>query len=470
MRACAYKVHCPQFGVMKSSNHIRIICVSQGPELPRRIESVLAPEKPHVVFEPSMDRVLERFEKETFDVLVISSAAFKAGHINGGELIEVITAKSPQTQILFIADDREIRAAMTALKAGSFQYAKLPVADEELRLLIKTAVDQRTQYGPNLLLRKERRRMKFQELIGRSPAMQAVYRQIRQAAATDVPVLITGETGTGKDLAAQAIYRTGDRAKAPYLPINLGALPRELVASELFGHEKGSFTGAAEKRQGIFERAHGGTVFLDEISSIDEKVQVSLLRLIEQKRFHRLGGRQSLSTDARIIAATNDDLVEAAGKGVFREDLFYRLDVFHIVMPPLRERQGDLPLLIDAFLKRYNDVSQKEIRGIAPECVTILENYEWPGNVRELKNVIQRAVLVCTDNVIAPDHLPPRLLPEQSTVPTVSFELGTSLAEMEREMIVQALSFTGNNRKRAAELLGISRRALYNKLEKHKIK
>jgi DNA-binding NtrC family response regulator len=451
----------------KEIDHTRIICVTRGVELPERIKSALGQREVEVAFEPNMDRVLERFEGEQFDVLVISSAAFKAGRIDGGELIEVITAKSPQTQILFVADRREIRAAMTALKAGSYHYAKLPVSDEELRLLIETALEQRPQYGPNLLLRAERRRTEFQQLIGRSSAMQAVFRQIRQAAATDVPVLITGETGTGKDLAAQAIFRTGARAKGVYIPINLGALPRELVGSELFGHEKGAFTGATEKREGIFERGNGGTVFLDEIGAVDEKVQVSLLRLIEQKRFHRLGGRRSLSTDVRIIAASNEDLSEAVRKGTFREDLFYRLDVFHIVMPPLRERRGDVALLIDVLLKRYNDAFQKEIRGIAPECVSIFQDYDWPGNVRELKNVIQRAVLVCSDAVLAPEHLPPRLLPEQVTSPTVSFKVGTPLAEVEREMIVQALAFAGNNRRQAAEILGISRRSLYSKLSKH---
>ena len=454
---------------MPKSRITRIICVSKGAELPRRIQAVVGP-KARVVFEPDMDRVLERFEREAFDILVLSSAVFRAGRIDGAELIEVVTAKSPRTQILFVADERAIRAAMTALKAGSYHYAKLPVSDEELRLLIETALDRRPAGGLNQLLRKERRRAGFQELLGRSPAMQNVYRQIRQAAATDVPVLITGETGTGKDLAAQAIYRTGSRSKRPYLPVNLGALPRELVASELFGHEKGSFTGAAQQREGIFERAHGGTVFLDEIGSVDEKVQVSLLRLIEQKRFQRLGGRQSLTSDVRLIAATNDDLAEAVRRGTFREDLFYRLDVFHIEMPPLRERQGDVPLLIDTFLKRYNDTFRKNIRGIAPECVSIFENYDWPGNVRELKNVIQRAVLVCTDAVLTPEHLPPRLLPDQTERPSVSFEIGTPLADIEREMIAQVLAFTNNNRKRAAEILGISRRTLYNKLARYDLR
>jgi len=453
-----------------TSDDIRIICVSKGGELPRRIRSVLGSDELTVISEPNMDRVLERFEEDLFDMLVITSAAFKGGRMDGEELIEVVTAKSSQTQILFIADDREIRRAMTALKAGSYQYAKAPVSDEELRLLIETALAQRPNYGPNLILKKELRRTAFEELIGRSAAMQTMYRQIRQAAATDVPVLITGETGTGKDLAAHAIFRTGSRAAAPYLPINLAALPPELVASELFGHEKGSFTGAAMKREGIFERGNTGTVFLDEIGSIDEKLQVSLLRLIEQKRFHRLGGQRSISTDVRIIAASNEDLEEAVSTGAFREDLFYRLDVFHLVMPPLRDRQGDIPLLIDAFLRRYNDAFQKDIRGIEPECIGVLETYSWPGNVRELKNVIQRAVLVCPDTVLSLDNLPPRLLPQSRQAPSIKINVGSTLHEIEREAIVRTLQMTGGNKSRAAEILDISRRALYNRLKRHDLR
>ena len=454
---------------MNKSQEFKVICVSKGTELQKRIQSVFLPAEVMVASEPSMDRVLERFEEEFFDVLLVSSAAFRGGHMDGEELIEVVTAKSPQTQIIFIADNRQIRRAMAALRAGSYHYAKAPVPDEELRLLIETAVEQRPHYGPNLLLKKEQKRTVFEELIGRSEAMQAVYRQIRQAAATDVPVLITGETGTGKDLAAQAIFRTGSRAGETYLPVNLAALPPELVASELFGHEKGAFTGAATRREGIFERGDGGTVFLDEIGSIDEKVQVSLLRLIEQKRFHRLGGRRSLTSDVRIIAASNEDLEEAVRTESFREDLFYRLDVFQIEMPPLRDRQGDIQLLIDAFLRRYNDAFQKDIRGIAPDCVSILDTYEWPGNVRELKNVVQRAVLVCPDSVLSCDHLPSRLLPDGRKSPAMTIAVGSTLEEIEREAIVRTLQLTAWNKSRAAEVLGISRRALYNRLKRHGI-
>lgn len=451
------------------SEPIKIIVVSRNAELVQRLKGLFPEEWIHVIRESNIDRVLERFEWESYDVLIITSVAFKAGEINGIELLEVIAAKSPTTQVLFLVESRDIQIAMSALKAGMYQYAKLPIGDEELRLLIKTAIEERSRYGTNLLLEADKRKVQFEKLIGRSPSMQSVYRQIRQAAATDIHVLLEGETGTGKDLAAQAIHQQSVRKEGPYIPVNLGATPAELVASELFGHEKGAFTGAAERRKGIFEQARNGTVFLDEIGTIEEKVQVSLLRLIEQKKFHRLGSRRSISSNVRLIAASNQDLADAVQRGRFREDLYYRLDVFRMVMPPLKERQGDVPLLIDEFLKRYNHRFQKNILGIGPECVSLLESYDWPGNVRELKNVIQRAVLVCTGEVILPQHLPPRFRPDRPVRPKVAFEIGTPLDEVEREMVIRALAATKNNRKRAAELLGISRRALYNKLRKHGI-
>ncbi len=417
-----------------------------------------------------MDHVLERFESESFDVLILTSSAFKGGEIDGVELLDVIAVNSPMTQVLFLVEGRDIRTAMLALKAGTYQYAKLPISDEELHLLIETAIEKRPLYGTNLLLESKKSEVKLEKLVGRSTPMKEVYRQIRQAAAASMPVLLLGETGTGKDLAAQAIHQQSERRNGPYIPVNLGALPSELVASELFGHEKGSFTGALERREGKFELARGGTVFLDEIATIDEKVQVSLLRLIEQKKFHRLGGKQAISTDAWLIAASNRNLADAVHQGTFREDLYYRLDVFRIVMPPLRERLGDIPLLVDEFLKRYNRSFQKNILGIAPECISLLESYSWPGNVRELKNVVQRAVLVCTGEVLLPEHLPSRFRPDRPVHPTVSFKIGTPLKEIEREMVIRALAVAQNNRKQAAELLGISRRALYNKLQKHSLK
>ncbi len=450
-------------------DNIKIIAVDKSFDLSNRLKSIFEVSNVEIFREPSLDRVLERFERESFDVLIVTTSAFKAGQVDGIELLEVIAYNSPMTQVLFLAETRDIRTAMSALKAGSYQYAMLPIPDEELRLLIETSIEKRPVYGANLLLESKKGEVGFEKLIGRSALMQNVYQQIRQAASTDIPVLLLGETGTGKDFAAQAIHQQSSRDKEPFVVVNLGALPTELVASELFGHEKGSFTGASQQHPGKFEQADKGDIFLDEIDSIDEKVQVGLLRLIEQKTFHRIGGRKAISSSARIIAATNQNLLESVQKGTFREDLYYRLDVLRIVMPLLRERGGDISLLIDEFLKRYNLDFQKNILGISPECIGLLETYDWPGNVRELKNVIQRAVLICNGEVLLPKHLPPRFRSERPSYPVVTFEIGTPLHQVEREMIVRALAASKNNRKRTADLLGISRRALYNKLAKHDI-
>jgi transcriptional regulator with PAS, ATPase and Fis domain len=301
--------------------------------------------------------------------------------------------------------------------------------------------------------------------------MQNVYQQIRQAASTDISILITGETGTGKDLAANSIHRLSSCSNGPYIPVNLGALPSELTTSELFGHEAGAFTGAKNQHIGVFEQGRNGTVFLDEIDAIDDKVQISLLRLIEQKKFKRLGGRTFHNTNARLITASNADLEELVKQGVFREDLFYRIDVFRIVIPPLRERLEDIPLLVENLVARYNQQFRKNVQHIAPETINNLSAYEWPGNIRELKNVIQRAILVNNEGELKPTHLPARFQKIEYTPDEIlSFKIGTTtLNTMEQELIHKVLSYTNNNRKRSAEILGISRRALYNKLKKYSI-
>ncbi|MBN1764926.1 MAG: sigma-54-dependent Fis family transcriptional regulator [Sedimentisphaerales bacterium] len=447
----------------------KIIAVDRKHDLARRLESLFLGKKAIITRESNLDRVLERFETQPFDVLILTNSVFGQGDLSGIELLELITNNSPSTQILFLVDSQNIRMAMDALRAGSYHYARLPISDEELLLLIETAISKRPVYGTNLLLKNQRSRVIFEKLIGRSDQMQYVFQQIRQAAATDIPVLLQGETGTGKDLAAQAIHEKSNRSKGPYIAVNLGALPTNLVASDLFGHERGSFTGATEKRQGKFEQAHSGTIFLDEIDTIDEKVEISLLRLIEHKRFHRIGGRKDIVSNARIITASNQNLARAVEEGRFREDLFYRLDVFCITLPPLRERLNDISLLIDEFLKRFNHIFRKTILGISPECMSLLEAYSWPGNVRELKNVIQRAVLVCPGEVLLPEHLPDRFKHAKRHRPVITFEIGTSLMDIEKEAVVRTLAANRNNRKKTAAMLGISRRALYNKLDKHKI-
>lgn len=453
---------------MSAAPH-KVIVVERSSELVERLRTIYMGSQVDAAWEPRLDRVLERFETDTYDVLLLTGASFHNNKRDAGDILEVIAAKCPVTQLLFLVEAHNIHLVGSALQAGTFLYTKLPVSDQELRLLVDTALEQRPQFGVNQLLKTPDLPAAYSTIMGNSGPMLEVYRQIEQAAATDMPVLLLGETGTGKDLVARAIHDQSGRRDAPYVPVNVGAMPVELVGSELFGHERGAFTGAVERRAGKFELGNSGTVFLDEIGTIDEKVQVSLLRLIEHRRFHRLGGRSEIACDVRLIAATNADLTELVEEGAFREDLFYRLDVFRIALPPLRERAGDIPLLIDSFLSRFNQSLQKNLQGIDPECTELLQQYDWPGNVRELKNVIQRAVLVCEEDTITRDHLPARFTQQEPQSPNLTFEIGTPLAEMERQAILVTLAATGNNRTRAARQLGISRRALYNRLRRYGI-
>jgi DNA-binding NtrC family response regulator len=303
-----------------------------------------------------------------------------------------------------------------------------------------------------------------------SLAMREVVDRILQAASTDVTVLITGETGTGKDLVAAAIHNKGKRKDFPYVPVNTGAMSPELIASELFGHERGAYTGAVAACPGFFEQADRGTIFLDEISTMDEKAQVSLLRVLETRRFRRVGGTRDIASDVRVIAATNEDLEEAVRQKRFRDDLYYRLDVVHIHLPALRQRPGAVTLLTDHYVSQFNGVYHKTVRAVSPETYRCLRQYPWPGNVRELKNVMQRAVVMSQGDELTPDLLPARIREASganSTAGAHPLRVGMTLEAVEKELIRMTLAFTKGNKKAASIILGISRRALYNKLKKY---
>lgn len=452
---------------------IKIIALSLDEEIRDRLQRILSYKEMSILWKKSIDQIKQKMESDTFDVFVLLSSACKNQMNYCMEILKHIISRSPSTQILFLVEPQDIEIGLQSLSLGVYQYAKMPISDTELRLLIETALERRPVVSAQLPDNYNIKRDRLGNLVGASVLMQRVYRQICQAAGSEVNILLLGETGTGKDLAAQTTHQLSNRSDAPFLPINLGAIPSDLVASELFGHEKGAFTGAVKQSKGIFEKAENGIVFLDEIEAIDEKVQISLLRLIEQKKLRRLGGRQVIQNRSRLIASSNENLQTLIDKGVFRKDLYYRLDVFRIIMPPLRENPEDIPLLTKEFIARYNRAYKKGITGIAPECIQAFQEYDWPGNARELKNVIQRAAIVCECDEIQLEHLPPRFRATKevkSAKPTITFEIGTSLAYVEREMILQALSASNNNRTQAAELLGISRRAIYNKLRKHNIK
>jgi DNA-binding NtrC family response regulator len=307
----------------------------------------------------------------------------------------------------------------------------------------------------------------FEGILGTSLAMREIVNLILKAAAVDVAVLITGETGTGKELVAAAIHKRSPRKEFPYVAVNTGAMAPELITTELFGHEKGSYTGAAGVHVGFFEQAHRGTIFLDEISTMDHKTQVALLRILETKSFRRVGGNKDIHVDVRVVAATNENLDEAVKEKKFREDLLYRLDILRIHLPPLRSRPGAVTFLTDHFISHFDEVFHKNIRSVSRETYRYLRVYPWPGNVRELKNVIQRAVLNAPDEELTPDLLPARIRePGEVEIQTDGIRLrpGMHLETAEKELIKVTLAFTKGNKKAAAELLGISRRSLYNKL------
>ena len=420
----------------------------------------------------TIDAILDKFAQTTYDVVLWDLQTVPDNARYSLEVLEVLAVDSPRTQVLVVTNHETIEVATDCLKAGAWHYMQAPVHPKELWALIDAAVVKQPTLGENKLLETQQLTYKFDNIVGSCDLMQIVYKRIQEAAAADVTVLITGETGTGKDLVAAAIHRHSLRQDKPYLAVNTGAMAPELIASELFGNEKGAFTGATTAKPGHFEQAHEGTIFLDEISTMDAKTQVSLLRLLETQAFRRLGGRKTIKVDVRLIAATNEDLGEVVARGTFREDLFYRFDVFRIGLPPLRERQGDILLMAREFIAQFNVTYNKTVEEIDPETAHVLERYPWPGNVRELKNAIQRAVLIARGRVLTTDLLPDRIrgcdgVPSAVLLPP--FQPGMTLSAVEREHIANTLALTGGNKKRTAEVLGISRRALYNKLERYQL-
>lgn len=450
-----------------SKKRINLLVIAHDIILIRQLKRICSENKFAIMSAQTIGHGFEKFEDHEIDILILTGSVARFGRIRGMSFLDIISEKSAKTQILFLVSSKEMSLVFSALKRRSYPYAKLPISDGELQMLIDAALIHQPQYTPNLLLKSEARKTTFEKMVGGSENMVDIYRQIRQAASTNMPVLLTGETGTGKDLVARAIHQLSPRTNKVFYPIHLGAQPPELVAGELFGYEKGAFTGATRSHRGVFEKAEGGTIFLDEIGTIDEKVQISLLRLLETRKLERIGGNRTISTNVRIIAATNENLSEAVDQDRFREDLFFRLDIFQIAMPPVRERGGDVVLLVNHFLKQFSDDYQRDIVGISPECISRLESYDWPGNVREIKNVIHRAVLNSTGTILLPEHLPERLQEEHKQRPEIKLPIGCTLKEAERTIILRTLNWTQNNRQRTASILGISRRTLYNKLEKY---
>ena len=420
---------------------------------------------------PFVAGALEKIKTQGYDVLIWDAVASKTEQSKGLELLDLLAKDSNKTYIIVVADPEGGPFPLDRLRAYGHRTLTRPVNQAEVCALVSQAVHQQALRNggihPEMPVPLE-----FEGMLGVSLPMQEVFQRILEAASEDISVLITGETGTGKDMVASAIHKKSRRRNGPYIVVNTGAISSELIATELFGHEKGAYTGAVESTKGRFEEAHGGTLFLDEISTINEKAQVSLLRVLETKTFRRVGGEKDLCANVRVIAATNENLEAAVQQKRFREDLFYRLDVFHIHVPALRERPGGVSLLTNHFVPHFNAVYKKQVRAVAPEAWQCLRSYSWPGNVRELKNVIQRAVLMAKGEELTADLLPLRIraaAEANAAVQHFPIHAGMTLDAVEKEYMLMTLAATQGNKKETAQKLGISRRALYDKLKKHRL-
>jgi DNA-binding NtrC family response regulator len=393
--------------------------------------------------------------------------------MDGLELLRALYSQGADVTTLLLTAQGTVETAVEAMKEGAYDYLTKPVDLQRLKILLDKIVERmETLREVKALRRQLREHGTFGTMIGNSPEMRKIYSVVEQASPTGASVLITGESGTGKELVAQTIHQLSPRTSHPFVAINCAAIPETLLESEIFGHEKGAFTGAADRRQGCFELADRGTLFLDEIGEMTPATQVKLLRVLQERTFRRLGGRTEQSVDVRVIAATNVDPLQAVQQGKLREDLFYRLNVFSFRLPPLRERKEDLPLLIQAFITEFNQRNQKNIAGVDHQAMRLLEHYMWPGNVRELRNVIERATILAPGPFIEPKHLPPVLNDERPAQhqPQVALAPGTTVEEAERRLILMTLEHTRDNKTRAAEILGISLKTLHNKLNKLRLR
>jgi two-component system response regulator AtoC len=410
---------------------------------------------------------LEQLEKHEFDVAIIQ-VNIPGGNVH--DLLQRIKKKNPGTAVIVDAELESIQEGVQAIQEGAFSILQKPFSIPELNFQIKRALDRQTHRSePGTLADRYRNIYQPYNFIGESEEIKKIFHIVNRVAATDSSVIILGETGTGKELVAGAIHYNSPRSDGPFVRVNCAALPEQLLESELFGHERGAFTGADRQRIGRFEHADGGTIFLDEIADMSQYTQAKVLRVIQEKEFERLGSNETVKTDVRIISATNRDLMQRMQQGLFREDLYYRLNVVSIRLPPLRERNGDIALLIHFFLKKFAGQMNKKIRGVESTAMRKLTRYHWPGNIRELENAMERAVLLAEGEMVTTEDLNLFFSDESAHGAEETVKLpggGIRLEDAERELILQALQRSSWVQKDAAELLGISSRALNYKIKR----
>src|SRR5574341_64711 len=440
----------------------RVLVVDDEEIVRESLTDWLAEEGCAVEAVPDGASALRRVGEEAWAVLLVD---LKMPGIDGLQVLAEARKLQPDATVVIMTAYASVDTAVQAMKLGAYDYLVKPFEPEELSHMVRKILDQQALRRENIALRKAlKQQYRFHDLVSKSPRMQAVFEVARSAAASHSTVLLLGESGTGKELLARAIHAESPRAEGPFVVVSCAALTETLLEGELFGHEKGAFTGATATRRGKVELAHGGTLLLDEIGDISPKLQLDLLRLLEQHEFRRVGGTEVIRVDARVIAATNRDLRQAVADGRFREDLFYRLDVIPILLPPLRERTEDIPLLVDHFLEQLRAETGKPVEGVTREALGALMARPWPGNVRELRNVLERGVVLAQGPYITADDL------ELLDTPAPPGEEPISLREAERRHIETVLARCGGNVTRAARALGIDRVTLHRKIEKYGIR
>jgi DNA-binding NtrC family response regulator len=428
------------------------------------LEHILSKEGYEVTSVDSGINALKKLATTEFD-LVLTDLRMK--QVDGMEVLAKTKEQYPDTEVIMLTAYATVATAIEAMQKGAYHYIPKPYKIDEVRMIVKRALEKKRLKDELQVLKQDyHRRVGVPFIIGKSRKMQELIEMVNQIAPTDCNVLIFGETGTGKELIARAIHYQSDRAEERFLAFNCGAFTEELLTNELFGHEKDAFTGATSTKIGLLEAAHKGTVFLDEIGDMPASMQVKLLRVIEERSLLRVGGTQPVSVDIRIVAATNKELNKEVGAGRFRKDLFYRLNVVSLHLPPLAERRDDVPLLAHHFLERYAEAQDKTIEGFSDEAVDILTHYQYPGNIRELENIVERAVALCNDSVIYPKHLPQELEHYSFKVYRHPGQKLPNLEDNERDYILWVLKHVNGNKTRAAEILDIDRVSLWRKMKR----
>ena len=440
-----------------------ILVVDDEPELCQALSRLLVRHGYQTMIAGNGEEALEVLRKEPVP-LVLSDLMMP--RMNGVELLKAAKIVSPATEMVIVTGHGTIETAVEAMKMGAYDFIEKPFTASTTLKVVRKALEKQQLTAENIELRRMLNEGEGKEMIvGRSEAMHRTLDTARQVAQSRATVLLTGESGTGKEVFANAIHRWSDRAGKPLIKLSCAAIPETLLEAELFGYEKGAFTGAVNRRRGRFEAAHGGTLFLDEVGEMPLSVQVKLLRVIQEGVFERLGSNDSIEVNVRLLAATNADLEQMVAEGSFREDLYYRLNVINIEVPPLRARSGDVELLASAFLKTACEMNNKTIVGFTPAAAEALERYSWPGNVRELENCVERSAVLSRSDVIDVDVLPQQVLAGRRTSDAVTIPVGTPLRDAEMALIRATLESTGGDKETAAKILGIASRTIYRKIK-----